>query len=73
MICTPFNITVRNPRRKSTGAGPIENIVRNITDVANVLTPDGRGTVHTLTNDNNVIAHIKPFRWEFNSVEEYDY
>lgn len=68
MMCTPFNMTVRKPRRNRTGAGPIEYISRNITDVMNVLIPDGRGTVHTLSSDSNVMAHIRPFIWEFKSI-----
>lgn len=63
-------MTVKKPSKNRTGAGPIEYISRNMTDVMNVLMPDGRGTVQTLSNDSNVMAHIKPFRWEFKSIEQ---
>lgn len=66
----PLRMTVINPSNHIVGDGPIENIIRNIIDPTNVRTPDGRGTVNKLANDNNITAHINPDKCEFNSVKK---
>lgn len=63
----PLRMTVKNPSNQIVGAGPIENIIRNIIDATKVRIPAGRGNVNILANDNNITAQINPDKWEFNS------
>lgn len=49
------------------GDGPIEKIIRNIIDPANVRIPFGRGTVNIVANDINITVQISPDKWEFSS------
>lgn len=63
----PFRITVMNPSSQMVGDGPIEKIIRNIIDPANVRIPFGRGTVNIVANDINITVQISPDKWEFSS------
>lgn len=66
----PFKMTVNDPSSHSVGSGPTEKIMRRIIDATSVRMPDGRGTVHTIANDINIMVQTSHDKCEFNSKME---
>lgn len=59
---------MRKPSNQRVGAGPIENISRNIVDATRVRIPDSRGSVMTITVEASMTVQMSIDKWEFKSA-----
>lgn len=62
-----YLLTVRKPSNHNVGSGPMEKINRNIVEATNVRIPDSRGSVRTITADDNITVQMRADKCELNS------